>query len=105
MLAHCFLRRVEEKVKIVPSRRLNVEALAEQNPPEDKNQQYSQERGDGDFNRLSHYFLTRDDSPPGSDFRARSLPDQRNDGRHRSNADEPEGNPRLDEEAESDYYS
>jgi len=43
MLAHCFLRRVEEKVKIVPSRRLNVAALAEQNPPEDKNQQYSQE--------------------------------------------------------------
>jgi len=90
MLAHCFLRRVEEKVKIVPSRRLNIEALAEQNPPEDKNQ---------------HYFLTRGDSPPGSDFRARSLPDQPNDGRHRSNADEPEGNPRLDEEAESDYYS
>jgi len=32
-------------------------------------------------------------------------PDQPNDGRHRSNADEPEGNPRLDEEAKSDYYS
>ena len=31
-------------------------------------------------------------------------PDQPNDGRHRSNADEPEGYPRLDEEAASDYY-
>ena len=38
-----FLRRVEEKVKVVPRRRLNVEALPEQNPPEDKNQQYGQE--------------------------------------------------------------
>ena len=31
-----FLRRVEEKIKIVPSRRMNVAALPEQNPPEDK---------------------------------------------------------------------
>ena len=44
MLVHCFLPAASRrKVKIVPSRRLNVEVLPEQNPPEDKNQQYSQE--------------------------------------------------------------
>jgi len=37
-------RRVEEKAKVVPSRRSTlVEALTQQNPPEDKDHQYSED--------------------------------------------------------------